>query len=65
MLNNKDVKALINECKFSVENAYRHKLEENFGGDEYFKRGFLLACNELTSIFLNVLNAYEIKKKVS
>lgn len=61
ILTNKDIKALIKKCQLQVEQAYQSKLEEDFGGDEYFKRGFLLAANEISNLMVNVLNQYEIK----
>lgn len=65
ILTTKDIKTLIKKCQLSVEQAYQSKLEENFGGDEYFKRGFLLATNEISNVMINVLNQYEIKPNES
>lgn len=59
----KNFSDLINESQKIVEKAYENKLEENFGGDEYFKRGFLFACKELTAVFLDTLKKYEIRVK--
>lgn len=63
ILTPKEIKALIKNCQLQVEQAYRCKLEEFFGGDEYFKRGFLLATNEISNVMVNVLSQYEIKTK--
>jgi hypothetical protein len=57
----KAIKALIKKCQLQVEQAYQAQLEEDFGGDEYFKRGFLLATNEISNLMINVLSQYEIR----
>lgn len=62
-ISSEEVKTIIENCKITVESAYKVKLDENFGGDEYFKRGFLFACQELTKIFLNTLSQFDITRK--
>lgn len=61
----KDIKALIKKCQLQVEQAYKHQIEPDFGGDEYFKRGFLLATNEISNLMVNVLSQYEIRPNES
>ncbi len=59
-LSQNEIKGLIKTCQLQVETAYKSKLEEDFGGDEYFKRGFLLATNEISNLMVNVLNQYQV-----
>jgi len=59
ILTSKEIKALITTCQLQVEQAYKGKLDD----DEYFKRGFLLATNEISNLMVNVLSQYEIKAK--
>ena len=59
ILTSKEIKALITTCQLQVELAYKGKLDD----DEYFKRGFLLATNEISNLMVNVLSQYEIKAK--
>lgn len=56
-LSDREIKALIKNCQTQVETAYKGKLD----GDEYFKRGFLLASKEISDLMVNVLRQYEIK----
>lgn len=60
ILGERDIRSIINNCKFQIESAYQHQLEENFGGDEYFKRGFLLATREITEMLVETLKKYRI-----
>jgi HEPN domain-containing protein len=67
-LTDREKKTLIVQCQLLIEDRYTNKLD----GDEYFKRGFLLACKEMAdemvksldncivypSIVENVLNAF-------
>ncbi len=61
-LSEKEISKLLRHCQLNIEVAYRSQLEENFGGDEYFKRGFLLGCNELTKCMIGVLKQYQVIK---
>ncbi len=61
-LTEQEIKTLIKNCQLTVEKAYETKLDERLGGDEYFKRGFLLGCQELTKCMINVLNQYQVIK---
>lgn len=63
LLSQKEIEVLLKSSQHIVEKAYESKLENPFGGDEYFKRGFLLACKELTKVFLNVLEQFDVKSK--
>lgn len=56
-LSDREIKTLIKSCQSQVETAYKGKLD----GDEYFKRGFLLATNEISNLMVNVLSQYEVK----
>lgn len=56
-LSDREIKSLIKNCQSQVETAYRGKLD----GDEYFKRGFLLASKEICELMVNVLGQYEVK----
>jgi len=58
-LNDNEIRTLIKQCQFAIEAKYNGKLED----DNYFKRGFLLACHELTSEFVTALYGYEVVKK--
>jgi len=55
-LSTREIKALTTNCQLMIEAAYKDKIE----GDEYFKRGFLLACKEYNAMMQNVLAQYEI-----
>lgn len=55
-LSDREIKMLIRNCQLQVENAYQGKLD----GDEYFKRGFLLATKEISELMVNVLSQYEV-----
>jgi hypothetical protein len=55
----KEIKTLFTVARLKIEAIYKGKLDD----DNYFKRGFLLACQELTDEFVKVLNEYEVFKK--
>ncbi len=63
-LSEKEISKLLRMCQLDIETIYRAQLEENFGGDEYFKRGFLLGCNELTKCMISVLLQYDVSVKL-
>lgn len=58
-LSDKEVKTLFTVARLKIETIYKGKLED----DNYFKRGFLLACQELTDEFAKILTEYEVFKK--
>lgn len=56
-LSEKEIKDLINHCRLILEGAYYHQLT-----DEYFKRGFLLATTEISKLFIDALNKFDINR---
>lgn len=58
-LSEPEIKTLIETSKLSIQNAYKGKMDD----DEYFNRGFLLACREFSNQMITVLNSYEIRTK--
>lgn len=53
-LTDREKKTLIVQCQLIIEDRYRNKLD----GDEYFKRGFLLACKEMADEMVKILDNY-------
>jgi hypothetical protein len=56
ILSQKEVETLITVCELNITQAFKEKIK----GDEYFKRGFLLACQELKAEMIHSLKRYEI-----
>jgi hypothetical protein len=55
-LTEKEIEVLLKVCELTVTQAFKEKIK----GDEYFKRGFLLACQELRAVITNVLSQYQV-----
>lgn len=55
-LNKNEISRIIDDCRLTVENAYRGKIES----DEYFHRGFLLATLELSRLINQAFEKYNI-----
>lgn len=58
-LNDDEIRTLIKQCQLALEAKYKGKLDD----DNYFKRGFLLACHELTAEFVIALCEYNVVRK--
>jgi hypothetical protein len=60
ILSKREVRALITNCELAILEKYRKKIND----DEYFHRGFLLACSEMKNEMLLALEKVEIRMKL-
>ena len=59
-LDDKEIKTLFTVGRLKIESRYKGKIDD----DEYFKRGFLLACQVLTDELIKIWNEYAIFKVI-